>query len=256
MEILEQGAKVRVLKKVPVEYWLIDKYYKSDVSYTKGESIKGGRKTKEFFDKFCKEIFKKNLIMYKNSGYFPLIYNERNTYSSIGATLDSMGYTHMSEYGIEIGRRKPKGIDKKFRSVDFWCTDNLNEFWIEVKSIDINIKSDGGCTITSSNNKLIYEVVDQIKQIEKLEGNEGNKIALVAISVWYTEGQEPKEEDFDVAPKKIADKLEKHFIDKKSNMGLLLGILDCKNYHNFYPFDSGEKVPYVILAGFILHESK
>lgn len=193
--------------------------------------------------------------MYKNSGYFPLIYNERNTYSSIGATLDSMGYTHMSEYGIEIGGRKPRGIDKNFRSVDFWCTDNSNEFWIEVKSIDINIKSDGECTITSSNSGLIYEVVKQIKQIKKLEGNEGNKIALVAISVWYREGQEPNEGDFEMTPKKIADELVE-YLDGRSNMGLLLGILDCKNYNNFYPFDSGEKVPYVIIAGVVLHESK
>ncbi len=242
-------------KKISVDYNLIDTYYKTDVSYTKGERIKGGRSTKEFFDSFCQTIFKKNLIMYERSGYFPLAYSERNTYSSIGATLDSMEYTHISEWGIEIGGKKIRGIDKKFRSVDFWCTDNANEFWIEAKSIDINIKSDGECCVTSSNNDPICNAIDQIRDVRELEGNEGNKIALITMSVWCREGQEPSEKDLEKAPKLIVEQFAE-YLDSRSNMGLLLGVLDCRGDVDFNIFDSGEKVPYIVIAGIVLHERK
>ena len=134
-----------------------------------------------------------------------------------------MGYTHISEWGIEIGGKKIRGIDKKFRSVDFWCTDNANEFWIEAKSIDINIKSDGECCVTSSNNDLICNAIDQIRDVRKLEGNEGNKIALITMSVWCREGQEPSEKDLEKAPKMIGEQFAE-YLDLRSNMGLLLGV--------------------------------
>lgn len=73
IENFSQGAKMKILgKKLPVEYSLIDRFYKSDTSYTRGKEVIGGRKTKEFFDNFCQIIFRKNLEMYERSGYFHL----------------------------------------------------------------------------------------------------------------------------------------------------------------------------------------
>lgn len=73
IENFSQGEKMKVLgKKLPVEYSLIDRFYKSDTSYTRGKEVIGGRKTKEFFDNFCQIIFRKNLEMYERSDYFHL----------------------------------------------------------------------------------------------------------------------------------------------------------------------------------------
>lgn len=254
MENLEQGVKMQVFKEeILVEYRLIDKYYKSDVSYTKGKSIKGGRKTKEFFDEFCQIIFRKNLEMYEKTGYFPLAYTEKNTYSSISATLDEMEYTHISEWSLECKKRQGDNEDNRCRFVDFWCEKDDYEFWIEAKAISMNVGKNAYWEFKTRDDALIREAITQVRDVKTSKDGEGIKIALLTISTWYREGQKAEDNEIEKIPSIVAKELSA-YLDKRSDMGLLCGVLDFgKCVENYDLFGSDEKVPYMIVAGIVLH---
>ena len=254
VENFTQGEKMEVLEKeLPVEYSLIDKFYKSDTSYTRGKEVIGGRKTKEFFDNFCQIIFRKNLEMYERSGFFPLAYTEKNTYSSISATLDEMECSHISEWGLDCNRREDEEKSNRYRFVDFWCEKDGYEFWIEAKAISMNIGKNAYWEFTTRDDSLIREAITQVRDVKSLQDGEGVKIAWLTISTWYRENQQPDESDLETVPKEIAKQLST-YLDKRSDMGLLCGVLDFRKCIEKYDlFDSDEKVPYMIVAGIVLH---
>lgn len=86
-------------------YTLLDSHFKSD-------NFKKGRSFKQFFDKFCKQVFETNLKMLHDIGYCPIAYTEKNTYSSIAHALHSITPYLWSEESISYKDKKAQKTDE------------------------------------------------------------------------------------------------------------------------------------------------
>ena len=86
------------------EIELLDSHYKSD-------SFQGGRLFKSFFVEFCEQAFAVNLKAQKGLGLFPIAFEEKNAYASIGYTLHSLTPYVFSENPIKY-RTKAKEIGR------------------------------------------------------------------------------------------------------------------------------------------------
>lgn len=212
-----------------------------------------GEKQKSFLTIFVKSFLEKILKCTRDRVFFPLAYTEKNTYSSISATLDEMECSHISEWGLDCNRREDEEKSNRYRFVDFWCEKDGYEFWIEAKAISMNIGKNAYWEFTTRDDSLIREAITQVRDVKSLQDGEGVKIALLTISTWYRENQQPDESDLETVPKEIAKQLST-YLDKRSDMGLLCGVLDFRECIEKYDlFDSDEKVPYMIVAGIVLH---
>lgn len=259
-------------------YQLIDSYYKSD------SSVKG-RKFKNFFDGLCKHIFDINYTMFEGLGEFPLLYNERMSYSSIAAAINAMTPYHISEFGMDCRDYKLKNEDKKRRVVDFWCKSKEKDFdvWIEVKSLQFCVSKKAKWEIGSENSKIIQDALTQvldIHTINKQDKVQHHKLVLLSIRT-YCSTKDFDEllacGDLDSVPQILADELDREYqkVDGRTkrhlSQGVLLGVLDLREHikkdkskdilhtiDKLYGYSGFDKyvAPYVILAGIVIAPPK
>lgn len=88
---------------------------------------------------------------------------------------------------------------------------------------------------TTQDDFLIREAIRQVRDVKNLQDGEGVKIALLTISAWYRENQQSDESDLKTVPKEIAEQLSV-YLDKRSDMGLLCGVLDFRECIEKYAY--------------------
>ncbi|WP_300220535.1 hypothetical protein [uncultured Helicobacter sp.] len=117
----------------------------------------------------------------------------------------------------------------------------------------MNIGKNAYWEFTTQDDSLIREAITQVRDVKVLQDGEGVKIALLTMSAWYREGQQPEDSELESVPREVAKQLSA-YLDKRSDMGLLCGVLDFRECVEKYDlFDSDERVPYMIVAGIVLH---
>lgn len=235
------------------EILLLDSYYKSD-------SFPNGRLFKTFFVEFCEQAFAVNLEVQKGLGFFPMMFEERNAYASIGYALHSLTPYVFSENPIKY-KVKVKGEAQKQDKnglVDFWCAEKDFKFeaYIESKKIWLKISTNAKWEFDKSCNTLIGSAFGQIKRLksagvdkEDTKSTKGAvfKVALFQIPIVYHPNFKPEEADLESAPKHLenllADKL-------KNNMGLLLSVLDMRPFGEWE--GEAECNPFNVLAAVVM----
>lgn len=216
-------------------YTLLDSHFKSD-------DFKKGRSFKQFFDKFCKQVFETNLKMLHDIQECPIAYTEQMTYSSIAHALHSITPYVWSEASISYKDKKAQKADKdsdnsqeqkeKWRFVDFWCMDSKKEFelWIEAKRVWLKIGKNTKKEFDKISTERVKKAINQIRKIKEAkpyqEAKDTNlKIALFTINTSCAIREIPSDKAIDSIPKILNDLLA-DFIDNRSKMGVLLGVCD------------------------------
>ena len=219
--------------------------------------------------------------MLQDTGYCPIAYTEKSTYSSIAHALHSITPYGWSECSFSYTDKKDKKAQKsdedsstndsqekkdKARFVHFWCMDSKKEFelWIEAKRIWLNIGTNTKKEFTERVKSRIKETIKQIRIIKEAkpyqDAKEANlKIALFTINASCATTQIPSDKDIDSIPKILNDLLA-NFIDNRSNMGVLLGVCDmdpkvtnnecAKEAGNVYNNDT--YTPYLAIGAIVL----
>lgn len=210
------------------EILLLDSYYKSD-------SFQNGRMFKSFFVKFCKQAFAVNLEAQKGLGIFPIMFEERNAYASIGYVLHSLTPYVFSENPIKYKTKAKSELEKQDRNglVDFWCAEKDFKFeaYIESKKIWLKISTNAKWEFDKSCNALIGSAFEQIKRLKSAGVDKAMsavfKVALFQIPIVYHPKFKPEEADLESAPKHLESLLAEKL---KNNMGLLLSVLDMRPF--------------------------
>jgi hypothetical protein len=146
-----------------------------DGSHYKSDSIKSGRKTKEFLTQLSENLFRQSKSVFDEWGDMPILWQERNMYSTFAVAINTITEIHCSEYRIDgqnIGQRGKKiveGEKKKDRIVDFRCLHNDVHYMIELKYAWYCI-SEGTCDepIYETREKL-EDLLEQIKVLTKIK---------------------------------------------------------------------------------------
>lgn len=235
-----------------------------------------GRKFKKFLDELYQHIFKANLTIFEGTGNFPLAYNEKNNYSTIASAINTLTPYHMSESSIDCRDYKLGNTKKKRRVVDFWCKGKKKDFelWIEAKHIEFYFNKDKWSIYLSYKESVrkAYRQVLDIHTMDKQDGIQSHKLVLFnTLMCWTSAKYERYSKDKNIyqkleqAPKDLAKEI-KALCDEcsdKTNEGLLLGVLDLREYikkgkdvlHSFNPHND-YVAPYVILAGIVIAPPK
>lgn len=232
---------------------LLDSYYKSD-------SFPNGRLFKSFFVEFYEQVFAVNLKAQEGLEIFPMMFEEKNAYASIGYALHSLTPYVFSENPIKY-KEKVKGEAQKQDKngfVDFWYAEKDFEFeaYIESKKLWLKISTNAKWEFDKSCNTRIDSAFEQIKRLKSAgvdkamnKYTEGAvfKVALFQIPIVYHPKFKPEEADLESAPKHLesllADKL-------KNNMGLLLSVLDMRHFDVWE--GEAEYNPFNVLAAVVM----
>lgn len=148
-----------------------------DKKYYKSDSIKNGRIIARFFESLATNIFKQahkySIENQKITGRaeLPLIFGERNIYSTIAVAINEITPIHISEWAFNPSEHS--NIDKS-RRVDFWCLNRDSEkgnpinYFIEVKKgwycLNKASKEDFQTVIS----KDIIELIQQTKDLKSI----------------------------------------------------------------------------------------
>ncbi len=151
-----------------------------DKKYYKSDSVRNGRLAAKFFEELTNNIFGNSYEYWKTyketTGIEenPLLYNERNVYSTIASAINTITPMHLSEWSIS---KKSNKELKKNRFIDFWCLVNGNtpiNYFIELKKVEYNIG------ISTFEEFQMYvetntrDLIKQIRDIKPLKLNWGN----------------------------------------------------------------------------------
>ena len=226
---------------------LLDLHYKSD-------SFINGRMFKRFFKEMSEQAFAVNLEAQKGLGFFPMMFEEKNAYASIGYALHSLTPYVLSENPIKYKTKIKGESEDKNGFVDFWCAEKDFKFeaYMESKKLWLKISTNAKWEFDKSCNTLIDSAFDQIKRLKSAGVDKATsrytegavfKVALFQIPIVYHPKFKPEEVDLESAPKH----LEKLLADKlKNNMGLLLSVLDMRPFGNWE--GEAECNPFNVLA--------
>jgi len=174
-----------------------------DKKYYKSDSITNGRTIASFFEQLSNNIFKQSYRYWKENskitkrGELPILFGERNIYSTIAVAINEITPIHMSEWSFN--KLEHNEIEKS-RRVDFWClnregsTGNPINYFIEVKKgwYSLNKSSNEGFQIVIKND--IEELIAQTKKLKEIspEWDDADDV-FMGISIihgYYNPGKE------------------------------------------------------------------
>ncbi len=209
---------------------------KFDDTYYQSDSIEHGRLVKMFVKKLANKIFTKSFESYvaqKKLGvdtWLPLLYKERNLYSTIAAAIDEITPIHLSEWS-ETDR------EGKARRVDFWCLYKNGEngktinLFIEVKKNFYCVSEGTNESLSSTSAKAIVGdqtkegedkgegIVDQLVKLKKLKLNwEGDGNAYLGMII--THGYRPSAKKAGYGAKEFSKEVNK-LLDGRKGAQLL-----------------------------------
>jgi len=148
-----------------------------DKKYYKSDAINNGGIVASFFEKLATNIFKQSYkYATKNKeitgrAELPLIFSERNIYSTIAVAINEITPIHLSEWAFNPSEYS--NIEKS-RRVDFWCLnrDGKNEnpinYFIEIKKGWYCLNKASNEAFQSVINKDIIELVQQTKDLKSI----------------------------------------------------------------------------------------
>jgi hypothetical protein len=163
-----QNRQILILSKLKI---ILDKkYYKSD-------STNNGRIIARFFENLSTNIFnqayKYSIENHKITGRaeLPLIFGERNIYSTIAVAINEITPIHISEWAFNPSEHT--NIEKS-RRVDFWCLNRDSEkgnpinYFIEVKKGWYCLNKASKEAFQTLINKGIIDLIQQTKDLKNI----------------------------------------------------------------------------------------
>lgn len=168
LEILIIKFQIVILNKM--EIILDKKHYKSD-------SIKNGRIIARFFENLAKNIFEQAYKYSKENKNItgrveiPLIFGERNIYSTVAVAINKITPIHISEWTFNPSEHT--NIEKS-RRVDFWCLNRDSEngnpinYFIEIKKGWYCLNKASKEAFRTVINKDIIELIQQTKDLKSI----------------------------------------------------------------------------------------
>ncbi|WP_416825823.1 hypothetical protein [Helicobacter ganmani] len=143
---------------------------------------------------------------------FPMMFEEKNAYASVGYALYSLTSYVFSENPIKY-KTKIKGESEKQDKMDFWCAEKDFKFeaYIESKKLWLNI-GNVKWEFGKSCNILIKKAFEQIKRLKSAgvdkkssKYTEGAvfKVVLFQIPIVYHPKFKPEDTDLESAPKHL-----------------------------------------------------
>jgi len=163
-----QNKQILILNKMKI---ILDKkYYKSD-------SINNGRIIARFFENLAANIFRQaykySVENQKITGQaeLPLIFGERNIYSTIAVAINEITPIHISEWAFNPSQHS--NIEKS-RRVDFWCLNKDGEngtplnYFIEIKKGWYCLNKASNVAFQAVINKDIVDLVQQTKDLKSI----------------------------------------------------------------------------------------
>lgn len=199
---------------------LDDKHYKSD-------NIQYGRIAKKFFQELSMNVFdhsykhwKKSLKL-TESGEIPILYNERNLYSTFAVAIDKITPIHLSEWSFNPSDHE--NIDRS-KIVDLWCLNQDGEtgqplnYFIEIKKGGYNLNEASYLDFQERLATNITEVVEQITNLKKINKGWDYDDVFLGISIIHGSYKDGKEY---YNTKDVRDNLY-DLIDKRHHAELLI----------------------------------
>lgn len=199
-----------------------DKYFKSD-------SISHGRLIRVFFENLAKNVFNQSYHFWKAQkdllgvNEIPLLYSERNLYSTFAVAINEITPVHLSEWAFN----KSDEATEKSRRVDFWCLNKNSEtgrclnYFIEIKKTWYCVSEGTDESFTSGAKSTIDELVNQLSEIKKLkpdwEGDGNVFLGVVVIPGYYSS---KKESGFDESI--IREEIQHNLLDKRIKSQMII----------------------------------
>jgi len=174
----------------------------------KSNSIENGRIAKSFFKRFSSNVFNQaykyvtKIKELTGDDELPLLFGERNLYSTIAVAIDKITPLHLSEWSFNKNGESTE-LNKQ-RIVDFWClnkdgaTGRPINYFLEIKTGYYCLTSRSQDEVTTSVRKRIDDLISQLSDLKviKPDWNEFDNIYIGAIVIYnYHNGQDFYDED-------------------------------------------------------------
>ena len=199
-----------------------------DKKYYKSDSIENGRIIGKFFVEMVKNVFNQSYRYWEKhcqmtkSGEMPLLYSERNLYSTFAVAIDKITPIHLSEWSLNPSDYNKLDIGRR---VDLWCLTQNGEsgkrlnYFIEIKKGHYNLNKNSKKEFQKSVEEDINSLAKQITSIKKLSlewaGDDNVFLGVPVIHGFYLDGK--KFFDANNVRENIYEQ-----IDKRSNAQLLV----------------------------------
>jgi hypothetical protein len=178
---------------------------KIDKKYYKADTISNGRIIRAFFERLTQNVFEQSYSYWKNyyeimkeTGHLPILYTERNLYSTFAAAVDKITPIHLSEYSFNQNACKDLTSNNQ-RRVDLWCLNRegnsgtpLNYF-IEIKKGSYCLNGNTRPDFRQDIYEDVANLITQIRDIRAIKPNWGTDnvfLGLYVIQGYYREGKE------------------------------------------------------------------
>lgn len=197
-----------------------------DQTYYRSDLINNGRLAKSFFEKLTRNIFNHSYKYWKESSKLiktpelPILFGERNIYSTVAVAIDAITPMHLSEWSFNTSDEETLETSKR---LDFWCLNKEGEngkpinYLIELKSgwYNLNKRSNEDFHVTVR--KDIEHLIKQTKTMKGISPNWGGfDDVYMGLSVIH--GFHNKEEYYNA--ENVRDNIYQR-IDKRLNAQLL-----------------------------------
>lgn len=148
-----------------------------DKKYYKSDSITNGRTIASFFEELSKNIFKQSYRYWDENykitkrGELPILFSERNIYSTIAVAINKITPIHMSEWSFNQSEHDK--IDKS-RRVDFWCLNregssgNPINYFLEIKKGWYSLNKSSNEDFQVVIKKDIQSLITQTKELKEI----------------------------------------------------------------------------------------
>jgi len=245
----------------PLDFLMNIKIHKD---YYRSNNIVKGRVISKFFEQLAKEVFEHSYQHWKsyneinpNKNQLPLIYNERNLYSTFAAAIEKITSIHISEWSFN--QSEHENLDRN-RRVDIWCLkqdSNYNiSYFIEIKKSNyrqekiqlFKPKPDFSKNINKNITKNIKKLTEQIDDIRKLSPDWGHNNVFLGICVI----------DGFCSPNKIPSHLKKireniFKLIENHNCQLIMSTWILEDNMNII-FEDGKKCEFISIVGIVMTE--
>ena len=183
-----------------------DKHYKSD-------NIANGRIIKKFFLNLSDNIFKQSLKYWEHhknlmgedeagGGEIPLLWGERNLYSTISVALNQITPLHLSEW--QFNESEHQNEKAGTRRPDFWCaykdgdTGQPLNYFIEIKKGAYCLNRVSEPEVTQKVLDDFEDIIEQSRKLKKISPNwagfEDVFLGLFIIQGYFRDGEEHYDE--------------------------------------------------------------
>lgn len=229
-----------------------------DPAHYCARDINHGQLAREFFEALTANVFRQShrfWRMYNNYAGFnemPLLYSERNLYSTFATAIGDLTPVHLSEWPFTT---LPVWAPKDSRVVDFWCLSRPRQsgkalnYFLELKHGYYSISSGTDEGLNGDLGKKVDEAIHQIYQLKKLNPDWGGDgavfMALVVIPGYHANSRSVA-----YGPKDILSSLHRR-LDGRSGAQLIMSTWSIPRGMELDQLDN-RRCAFVSIAGIVL----